>query len=76
MESDQRAIGIPPRETSTALIGIRIAIRWRLLAGKLECERFRPLLTKGLGYGDGAKGGRLGLRLRRDVHDAGGSGAA
>ena len=29
-----------------------------VLAGTVEFERFRPLLTKGLGYSDGAKGGR------------------
>ena len=29
-----------------------------VLAGTVEFERFRPLLAKGLGYSDGAKGGR------------------
>lgn len=29
-----------------------------VLAGTVEFERFRPLLSKGLGYSDGAKGGR------------------
>lgn len=29
-----------------------------VLAGTVDFERFRPLLTKGLGYSDGAKGGR------------------
>ena len=29
-----------------------------VLAGAVEFERFRPLLTRGLGYGDGAKDGR------------------
>ena len=29
-----------------------------VLAGTVEFERFRPLLTRGLGYSDGAKGGR------------------
>ena len=29
-----------------------------VLAGTVEFERFRPLLTKGLGYNDGTKGGR------------------
>ena len=28
------------------------------LSGTVEFERFRPLLTRGLGYSDGAKGGR------------------
>jgi len=30
----------------------------KVLAGTVEFERFRPLLVKGLGYSDGAKGGR------------------
>lgn len=29
-----------------------------VLAGTVEFERFRPILVRGLGYGDGAKGGR------------------
>jgi len=29
-----------------------------VLAGTVEFERFRPLLTRGLGYGNGPKGGR------------------
>ncbi len=29
-----------------------------VLAGTVEFERFRPLLVRGLGYSDGAKGGR------------------
>jgi IS5 family transposase len=29
-----------------------------VLAGTVEFERFRPLLVKGLGYSDGARGGR------------------
>lgn len=29
-----------------------------VLAGTVEFDRFRPVLTKGLGYSDGAKGGR------------------
>jgi hypothetical protein len=29
-----------------------------VLARTVEFERFRPLLVKGLGYGDGTKGGR------------------
>jgi len=29
-----------------------------VLADTVEFERFRPLLTRGLGYSDGAKGGR------------------
>jgi hypothetical protein len=29
-----------------------------VLAGTVELERFRPLLTRGLGHSDGAKGGR------------------
>lgn len=28
------------------------------LSGRVEVERFRPLLTRGLGYSDGAIGGR------------------
>ena len=29
-----------------------------VLAGAVEFGRFRPILIRGLGYGDGAKGGR------------------
>ncbi len=32
--------------------------RLEVLAGTVEFERFRPLLVRGLGYSDGAKGGR------------------
>ena len=37
------------------------------LAGTAEFERFRPLLTRGLGYSDGAKGGRPATYQNRSV---------
>lgn len=45
-------------------------------AETVEFERFRPLLIRGLGYSDGAKGWPAAVLCGRDVQGAGGSGAA